>query len=192
MCFLMIGIFIEKTWGIALALGLGLVLSGCVSTYHISTGISKDLEDYYTIYPSIEVDVAAITQAEADEIKKGGVEEYFAPNGLRDRIKPFTAFFSDEQTKPITLSADAAIWKEWLEKKPQTMMVMASLPHEPDMANPDPRMLFITMKKGFLRHKTLYFEVEPKKIMQIKKEPQDPRRELVEEVKKPRRIIPLF
>jgi hypothetical protein len=132
-------IFVGKHGGVVAALGIALALSGCVSTYNIGTGISKDLEDYYTIYPSIEVDVVAITQEEAEEIKKGGVEEYFAPHGLRDRINPFTAFFSNEHTRPVTLSSGDAIWKDWRDKKPKTLLVIVSLPPKPDMAAPDPR-----------------------------------------------------
>jgi hypothetical protein len=100
--------------------------------------------------------------------------------------------FSDENTLPLTLTPKDPLWKQWKQKKPNTLAVIVSLPHEPDMPSPDPRMLFITMRYGFLRAKTIYFEVEPRKIVQIVKEPEDPQKAPVEETEKPRKIIPLF
>ncbi|MDR2483775.1 MAG: hypothetical protein LBD55_00060 [Treponema sp.] len=159
---------------IALTLVIGGALSGCVSTYKVSIGITKELKDYYAIYPSLEVDTVAVTQAEADEIKKGGIEDYFAPNSLRDRLAPFTVFFSDENTVPLTLTPGNRLWKEWKQKKPNTLAVIASLPHIPDMPASDPRMIFIPMKKHFLMAKRIYFQVEPQRIVRIPKKPQNP------------------
>jgi hypothetical protein len=159
---------------IGLIFVIGGVLSGCVSTYKVSVGITKELKDYYTIYPSIEVDVVAVTQAEADEIKKGGIEDYFAPNSLRDRLSPFTLFFSDDNTAPEILFPQNSMWKEWKQKKPNILAVIASLPPVPDMPASDLRMLFIPMKKHFFMAKRVYFQVEPHRVAQIYKKPKDP------------------
>jgi hypothetical protein len=43
-------------------------LSGCVTQRRVVVGFSEDMEDHYTIYPSIEFDVVALTAEETDQI----------------------------------------------------------------------------------------------------------------------------
>jgi hypothetical protein len=141
------------------------------------TGVSPMLEDRYIMYPSVEVDIIAVNAAEANEIKSAGVDAYFSPdNPLRNRLDPFTIFFSDEHTEPIALPYDAPPWFVWKTKKPATLAIIVSLPDDPDAPpdGPDPRMLFVPLKKHF-SIQDWYFQVEPKSVVQIYQKPLDPR-----------------
>ncbi|MDR0410279.1 MAG: hypothetical protein LBH18_07805 [Spirochaetaceae bacterium] len=155
-----------------------LFFSTCVSQQKVVVGVSGQLAVSYTAYPSIEVDIAAVTDGELAEIKDAGVENYFAPySGIREKIGAQTMFFSEEQTKPLTLLSRAEIWKSWLEKDPSTLVVIAGLPHDPDMPPPpvpDPRIITVPLKKRLIFASNLYILVEPKKITQVKKAPVNP------------------
>jgi hypothetical protein len=162
------------------------VLAGCASQRRVVVGLSPDLEDYYAIYPSIEFDAAAVTGEEADQIKKDGMDKYFAPGSpLRKRLEPFTVYFSQEQTAPAVLYVRSDYWDRWLKKKPVTLMLMADLPHSPDMPEEDPRILSIDLKKNNIFPRPVFVEIEPEKITRVFELPKDPRTGLPAEVKRP-------
>ena len=156
---------------------LALTLVACVSSRRVAVGLSPDMEIYYTIYPSIEFDTAAVTEDEADQIKKAGVDGYFSPdNPLRKRLNPFTAYFGEEATAPRTLYARSALWRTWQNKKPTKMVFIADLPHSSNMPqDDDPRLFFLDIKKRFLTPGAVYIEIEPDKIVRVYTKPKDPR-----------------
>jgi hypothetical protein len=135
----------------------------------------SDLLEDRGVYPSIEVDIAALTDKEVDEIKSLGVESYFSPeNTIRRRIEPFTIFFSNEGTMPVTLLFDDIPWKTWMRKKPKTLFIIASLPPEEE-EGADGRMLFIPMKRTVLGVQTKYIRIESNKVVEVYERPLDPR-----------------
>jgi hypothetical protein len=151
-------------------------LSSCASQRRVVVGLSPDMEAYYAIYPSIEFDAVAVTGEEADQIKKDGVDKYFAPESpLRKRLDPFTVYFSQERTEPETLPAKSNFWDRWLKKKPVTLMLLADLPHSPDMPEEDPRILSIDLKKNNIFIRPVFVEIEPEKITRGFVLPKDPR-----------------
>jgi hypothetical protein len=156
-----------------------LFFTGCVSRQKVVVGVSGQLAVSYTVYPSIEVDIAAVTDGELAEIKDAGVENYFAPDsGVRGKIGAQTMFFSEEQTKPLTLLSRAEIWESWLKKDPSTLVIIADLPHDPSMPPPpapDPRIITIPLKKRLIFASSVYILAEPKKITQVKKAPVNPK-----------------
>jgi hypothetical protein len=149
-------------------------------------GLSPELENYYAIYPSIEFDAVAVTGDEADQIKSDGVDKYFAPgSALRKRLDPFTVYFSQERTQPETLPYRSAYWDRWLKKKPITLVLIADLPHSPDMPSEEPRVLYIDLKKNSFFPRPVYVEIEPQKITRVFDLPIDPRTGLPAENKRP-------
>jgi hypothetical protein len=152
------------------------LLLGCASQRRVVVGLSPDLEEYYAIYPSIEFDAVAVTADEAAQIKSDGVDKYFAPGSLlRKRLDPFTVYFSQERTQPATLPFRSDYWDRWLKKKPVTLILIADLPHSPDMPEEDPRILSIDLKKNGIFARPVYVEIEPEKISRISELPKDPR-----------------
>jgi hypothetical protein len=146
---------------------LPVLLASCVSQYKITASVSAEVRDYYTAYPSIEVDIAAVTDDEVSELKNMKVEDYFAPNSsIRVRLEPKTFYFTEEYRNVITLDSRDKIWQKWLQKKPKVIVVIVSLP--PDLSagegTQDPRLFFLPMKKGFIAARRLRVEIEPKKI----------------------------
>ncbi|MDR2068330.1 MAG: hypothetical protein LBP71_00490 [Spirochaetaceae bacterium] len=171
-------------------LGAGLILfcllPGCASQRRVVVGLSPDLEEYYAIYPSIEFDAVAVTAEEADQIKSGGVDKYFAPGSLlRKRLEPFTAYFSQEQTRPAVLYFRSDYWDRWLKKKPVTLILIADLPHTTDMPEEDPRILSIDLKKNGTFTRPVYVEIEPEKLTRVFELPYDPRTGLPAEIRRP-------
>jgi hypothetical protein len=165
-----------------LGLAAGILFSACVSQQQVVVGLSRGLSSNYALYPSIEVDVFAVSDEDLGTIKDAGVETYFAPNsGFREKTNPQVFFFSEEQTKPQSLRSRAELWKIWLEKDPTTLVIIAGLPHDPEMPAPpapDPRLLTIPIKKRFIFAPRVYVLVEPGKIVRIKKSPTDPKNAL--------------
>ena len=148
---------------------LALFFTGCVSQQKVVVDFSPTLRGYFHEYPTIEVDIAAITDAEADEIKQMGVEEYFAPgNGIRGRLETQTVYFYREEIHSFVLPSRAPIWFRWNQKKPTTIIVIASLPHDPSMsASADPRYLTIPISKSVVFARSAYIWVEPKRIVRV-------------------------
>lgn len=171
-----------RVWLYAVPFITALCFSACVSQQKVVVGVSEQMAASYAVYPSIEVDIAAVTDGDLAEIKNAGVENYFAPNsGIREKIGAQTMFFSEEQTKPLTLPSRAESWKIWLQKDPSTLVVIAGLPHDPEMAPapaPDPRIIAIPLKKRLIFAPNVYILAEPKKIVQVKKAPVNPKTDL--------------
>ena len=148
---------------------LALAFTGCVSQYKVVVDFSPILRDHFIEYPTIEVDIAAVTEAEADEVKQMGVENYFAPgSGIRSRLQSQTVFFYREELHSFLLPSRAPIWNSWLQKKPDTILVIASLPHDPSMtAQADPRYLTVPMARSYIFARSIYIWVEPKRITRV-------------------------
>jgi hypothetical protein len=152
-------------------------LTACVLSRRVVVGVSADIDGRYDIYPSIELDVAAVTSDEADQIKNAGVDGYFSPdNPLRKRLEPFTAYFDEESTAPRELHSRGDSWIKWQRKKPSKLVVIADLPHSPDMPKDDPRLIFIDIKKALFGPPPVYVEVEADKIVRVYKSPRDPQK----------------
>ena len=80
------------------------LLSGCATKMTVMAGLSENIKDYYSIYPSVEIDVAAVTEEEAEELKKYNADSYFSVgNAMRKSLTPYTFTFSSEQTAPQTM-----------------------------------------------------------------------------------------
>ncbi|MDR1430206.1 MAG: hypothetical protein LBI85_07925 [Spirochaetaceae bacterium] len=155
------------------------LLAGCATQRRVVVGLSPEIEDYYSMYPSIEFDAVAVTGEEADQIKSDGVDNYFAPGStLRKRLDPFTVYFSQERTQPETLPFQSAYWDRWLKKKPVTLALIADLPHSPDMAEDDPRVLYIDLKKDSVFVRRVYVQIEPQKLTRVFEPPRDPKTNL--------------
>jgi hypothetical protein len=152
-------------------LGLGVLCSGCVSQYKVVVEFSPALQGHFNEVPTLEVDIAAITDGEAGEVKQAGVEKYFAPDsGIRERLQSQTCFFSRESNGSFVLPSRAPVWQNWLLKDPANILVIASLPHDPSISpEADPRLLLIKMTRSYIFARTIYILVEPKKIIQISK-----------------------
>jgi hypothetical protein len=148
-----------------------LFLSGCVSQYKVVVDFSSSLRDHFVEFPTIEIDIAAITDEEAAEVKQAGVEKYFAPNsGIRERLQAQTCYFYREERKTFVLPSRAPIWQQWKLKKPANVLVIASLPQDtPAAPAADPRYMLVKMAKSFVAARTINILVEPNKITRTKK-----------------------
>jgi hypothetical protein len=155
---------------------ISLGLSSCYRHYRISLGISKALEDYYGIYPSLEIDITAVPASMADEIKTAGVESYFAPDSLlRQEAAPYTVRFSEEITAPVTLGYRELGWRQWVKRKPDKLVLIVNLPYSADMKDSDGRILIINIKERFIHWNNIDVEVGPKKITEVSHKLVDPR-----------------
>ncbi|MBR1944983.1 MAG: hypothetical protein IJ846_01640 [Alphaproteobacteria bacterium] len=154
-----------------------LLSSGCATRMTVKAGLSENIKDFYSIYPSIEIDIAAVTEEEAEDLKKTDVDGYFAVgNAKRERLTPYTMTFSAEQTKPQTMKYNVYNWNKWLDKKPEKIAVIVNMPRAAAEGEKgkDARVLIMDMSSGFMHHKELYVEAKPGSIVRIKNEPTDP------------------
>ena len=175
----------KKNAGLTVLSVFCILLSGCATKMTVMAGLSDNIKEYYSIYPSVEIDVAAVTEEEADELKKGNTDSYFSVgNAMRESLTPYTFMFSAEQTAPQTMKYNVPQWNKWLDKEPKKIAVLANMPRKTDenAKGKDPRILILDMSSGFMHHKTLYVEAKPGSVIRIYKEPTDP--EKVSEQKK--------
>ena len=151
--------------------------SGCATRMTVIAGLADNIKEYYTIYPSIEIDIAAVTEEEADELKKADVDGYFSVgSSKRESLSPYTFMFSAEQTAPQTMKYNVPQWDKWLEKEPEKIVVIVNMPRKTEKGEKgkDPRILILDMSSGFMHHKTVYVEAKPGSVVRIYKEPTDP------------------
>ena len=147
------------------------LFSGCAGTYRVGVEFSPALRDHFIEYPTIEVDVAAVTDKEADEVKQLGVEKYFAPNsGIREQLHGETFFFFRGGQNTFLLDSKNPVWSIWRRKKPTHVMVIASLPHDPSISSQDdPRSMTVKMTgrriRFWRRTSNINIQVEPKRII---------------------------
>lgn len=161
----------------ALATVFCMLSAGCASRMTVQAGLADNIKDYYSIYPSIEIDIAAVTGEEADELKKANVDDYFSVgSSKRESLSPYTFMFSAEQTAPQTMKYNVPQWDKWLEKEPEKIAVIVNMPRKTEKGEKgkDPRVLILDMSGGFMYHKTIYVEARPGTVVRIYKEPTDP------------------
>jgi len=145
------------------------LICSCVSQYKVVVDFSPTFKEYFTEIPTIEVDIAAVTDSEVDEVKQAGVEKYFAPDsGIREKLQSQTCFFYREEQNTFILPSRAPIWQSWNLKDPTTVLVIASLPHDPSMTpQADPRYVTVKMAKSYVLARTINILVEPKKVIRL-------------------------
>lgn len=157
--------------------------SGCWTRTNIYAGYGTNLKDSYTIYPTVELDIAAVTEAEADEIKKLTVEGYFSNDTLRKSIYPYTMQFSKEQTVPVRMDRDIEQWDKWEEKDPTHIVLIADMPRVieskkekavPGVPVKDPRINVFELTSSWFWPRSHYFEIKPGRLVKIKSMPVDP------------------
>ena len=167
----------KKFAGLTFLIVFCALLSGCATRMTVLAGLSENIKEYYSIYPSVEIDVAAVTEEEADELKKSNADNYFSVgNAMRESLSPYTFTFSAEQTAPQTMKYNVPQWDKWLEKEPKKVAVIANIPRKTDenAKGKDSRILILDMSSGFMHHKSFYVEAKPGSVVRIYKEPTDP------------------
>ena len=165
---------------LVMMIAISAACSGCCTRASVTAGLSPKLKDYYSIYPSVEIDIAAVSSEEAEEIRALGVEDYFAVgNETRKAVAPYTLSFSSEQTEPQTMKRGIDAWETWLEKNPDKIVVVANLPRGTGKKNlrKDPRIQVLDLKSRFLIPRRFYFEILPGRIVEVQKKPEDPEAE---------------
>lgn len=158
---------------------LTFALAGCYTRTTVMTGLSPDLKDFYGIYPTLEVDVSALSSEEADKLKTMNADSYFSVgNAVRKSFSPYTFSFSNDDLKPQKMTRKAENWSGWLKKKPEKLAIIVNLPQTADIneikSGGDPRILIMDLKSRFLFPETLYFEIKPGNVVQIYSEPTNP------------------
>lgn len=177
----------KRTVCFAFLIGLAVLSSACSTRMTVQAGLSESLKEYYSIYPSVEIDIAAVTEEEAEDLKTANADAYFAvDSSMRESLSPYTLMFSSEQTAPGTMKYNVGLWDKWLEKDPKKIVVIANIPRktEEKEKGKDPRILILDMESGFLNHKKIYVEAKPGSLVRIYKEPTDPEKIVAEKKKK--------
>ena len=152
--------------------------AGCATKMTVMAGLSENIKEYYSIYPSVEIDIAAVTEDEAEDLKKLNADAYFAVgNPARESLMPYTFLFSAEQTAPQTMKYNVPQWDKWLEKDPKKIAVLANMPRKTEdngKGGKDPRIMILDMSSGFMHHKKLFVEAKPGSVVRLSNEPTDP------------------
>jgi len=160
-------------WMIALAGAAGLI-AGCTPKYNVEVYMSPNFLETMKIYPSMEVDVVGLNVNEIDRIKDTPTDTYFEyDNLLRKGLEKCTLTFSADSVEPKLLPSGNDIWGRFADKDAKQLLLIVNVPGcDVKDAQKDPRKLILPMSAGFpLFPSTLYFELSPSGIMQLKKAP---------------------
>lgn len=147
---------------------------GCISSASVMVGLSPEIKDYYTQYISVEVDIFAVSSAEASKIQSGGVDDYFDPNTTaRERADLCTMVFTETKTAPRELLYYDYMWKKWKESKADTLVIIADLPPK-TKSGADGRIMIYPIESKFLFPRKIRLEITSDGLREIDKKPIDP------------------
>ncbi|MGN1281798.1 MAG: hypothetical protein ACI4UM_07840 [Succinivibrio sp.] len=144
---------------------LSVILSGCGSSYpkfDIEVSPSTALVKKYGYYPSVEVDVAGLSESDAVKFSSYPVDKYFEDNsGLRAYLEPYTMHFSQEDLKTKVLDPDNEAFARIMEKEPVYLVLIANLPYaDKESKTLDPRKYILRIEDGFFSSQSdLYIKI---------------------------------
>ncbi|MBQ8477763.1 MAG: hypothetical protein IJ505_04660 [Succinivibrio sp.] len=130
-----------------LLLATTLFLSACTSplgagkSFSVQVAPSEELKEVYGYYPTIEVDLALVSDDDAMRFASYPVEKYFEPgNSLRSLFEPVTLHFSNAQLSAKTIESDDKAFERWASREPTQIIMIANLPYTDDNVKTlDPR-----------------------------------------------------
>jgi len=149
------------------------LLSGCFNP-NIEVAVSPELEKHYGLNPSFEVDIATVTEEEANQLKTLGVEIYFSSKTpLRESLKPATLTFSRNLKSSAVLKHGDPCWDEWSKKEAEKLLLTVNLPPGGSdalkaQAQNDRRIFVMEYSKSAIFPQTLHFEVTANGITKLK------------------------
>ena len=115
----------RQTWKLASLGFCALVIIACSArpqAYNVTVALDESLKDAQNEYPTFQVDLRAISEAEKGSWEAIDVLGYFAkPDSYSYQMK-----FSNEQAEPSTLEADDDKWEQW--KGRPYLVVLTDLP----------------------------------------------------------------
>ena len=150
-------------------------LTGCApAAYEMNVYLSPDLKAGYGIYPSLEFDAAAISDAENERLAVLKVDEYFAVDGLlRGTLHPKTLNFSNDAFTPLTISSHDSCWKLWSKKDPTTILMVVNLPDAmKDDKGIDSRVLRIPFETSTFFKDVRYVQITASGLLLLKEPPE--------------------
>jgi hypothetical protein len=108
---------------------------------------------------SVEVDLVGVTPSDEPYWKNMKPDDYWKPdNSMRSGATKVTTRFQSGHT--WVLREDDPIWKTWLDRGVNQLMVIANLPGSYDNSLFDRRRLFLPLKSKAWRAKDRTLEVE--------------------------------
>lgn len=121
-------------------------LSSGPRAYDVEIGYDPSTIERFRVFPSVEVDVAAVDETTARQLEKTEIDDYFDPAGfIRGSLRKKTFHFSEEDCESKTLSRKDPVWDSWVGKRRARFLVLfASLPRDGDKG-PDLRKLVLPL-----------------------------------------------
>ncbi len=140
------------------------ILTGCSSLYKYDVQVSpsKEILKAYGNFPSIEVDVAGVSEEEAHLLSSYPLDKYFAPNNsMRRHIAPVTLHFSDLDWQPKIIEGGSAEFKKWKERGATHIVALVNLPFtDEENKSLDPRIYILKIKDGtFSTQDDIYIKI---------------------------------
>lgn len=131
-----------------------LLLTACSSypKFDITVTPSQELVKKYGTYPSVEVDIAGLSESDAVKFSSYPVDRYFEnDSSLRGYLEPYTMHFSAQDLKAKTLRGDSEVFERIMEKEPSHLVLIANLPFaDKDSKTLDPRKYIMKIDTGML------------------------------------------
>ncbi|MGN0902984.1 MAG: hypothetical protein ACI4M9_06850 [Succinivibrio sp.] len=141
-----------------------ITLTGCSSypKFDISVSPSRALVKKYGFYPSVEVDIAGLSESDAVKFSSYPVDKYFEDSsGLRAYFEPYTMHFSQEDLTTKVLNPDNEAFVKMMEKDPVYLMLIVNLPYaDKESKTLDPRKFILKIENGVISsQKDLYLKI---------------------------------
>lgn len=133
-----------------LLLGGAITLASCQSSapseYNISVSYDPITIERFRVFPSVEVDIVEANETTLKQLEQTEIDDYFDPaNVLRDSLRKKTFYFSEEDCEKKTLSREDSVWRNWLEKRGASHLVLfINLPRD-GAKGPDMRRLTLPL-----------------------------------------------
>lgn len=102
---------------------------------------------------SVQVDVIGVTGSNRSAMENVPISKYFqAGNPLRQNVQAMSMRFGNAQPVSQSVDRNSPLWRAWMDKKSQSLVIMADVPGVfddlPGEADPRRKILLLTGKEA--------------------------------------------
>ncbi len=165
---------LKKIFLLTLSILSASMLIACSShKFDVSVTPTRELSKTYGFYPTIEVDIAGLSDTDAINFTSYPVDKYFLDSStMRAYLEPITFKFSQDDLDAKVLESGSDDFAKIFDKEPAYLVVIANLPYaDKEQQKLDPRKFILKLDDSmFSVDHDIYLKIGPTGLIKTTKE----------------------
>ena len=165
---------LKKIFLLTLSVLAASMLGACSShKFDVSVTPTRELSKTYGFYPTIEVDIAGLSDTDAINFTSYPVDKYFLDSStMRAYLEPITFKFSQDDLDAKVLEGGSDDFAKIFDKEPAYLVVIANLPYaDKEQQKLDPRKFILKLDDSmFSVDHDIYLKIGPTGLIKTTKE----------------------